>query len=144
MDIVLVCVLVLSGVIVLLRLAARRRAQGLADLLSTGDAPTWPVFLLDGGDVVPYASVAELTKDVEAWMGTQPVAWLDGEGRPVRLLTRGRITVGVELSGEPPMPERLRRALARYLAAMGAPAPEDADLPAYAQAAASIIERSGR
>jgi hypothetical protein len=104
-----------------------------------------PIFLLDGGDVIVFATVTQACQDIESWMADQPVEFYDALARPLQLNVEGEATSGLSVRRGGPEPEHLRDALTTYLREVGGEVPDAEDITAFARAAArNIVERETR
>jgi hypothetical protein len=98
-----------------------------------------PVFLLDGGDVIVFETVAHACRDIEPWMVDQPVEFYDAVARPLELIVDGEVTSGLSVRRGGPEPEHLRDALTTYLREIGGEVPTAEDITAFARAASRNI-----
>ena len=113
-------------------------------------APQWPVFLLDGNDVVVVAEPSVVQRELEPFLLDQPVEFYDALGRPLRLtveregrtLLVRRERMHLEVASDAVQGQRLRSALTRYLQASGRVVPEESGLLAFTTAAATLIRPS--
>lgn len=116
----------------------------------SGD-PTWPVFCLDGANVVVVWAPTEVPIALDPVLVDEPVKLIDSRGRRLRkvvsepkgrrwLFRYGPEIIGVELDAEgTDDSELLRQTLTGYLRAAGGVIPATDDIEAFARAAAPLI-----
>lgn len=113
--------------------------------------PAWPVFCLDGGDVIVVSSAAEVPVALDPVLVDEPVNLIDSKGRRLRKVisepqTRWRffrpapeiVAVQVDEDGADDS-ELLRRTLMASLSASGLEVEPAQDIESFARAAAELI-----
>lgn len=116
----------------------------------SGD-PTWPVFVLDGGDVIVVWTAADIPVALDPVLVDEPVNLIDSKGRRLRkvisqpegrrwLMRGAPEIVAVEVDdGGADDSELLRRTLTAYLSASGAQIDPTDDIESFTRAAAPLI-----
>jgi hypothetical protein len=113
--------------------------------------PSWPVFCLEGADVIVVESAEHLPIALDPVLVDEPVTLVDAAGRRLRKVVsqperrRWRLfqdapeIIGVEVVDGEDESELLRRTLSAYLATCGVRIDDGDDIETFAQEAARHI-----
>ncbi len=116
--------------------------------------PLWPVFCIDGRDVIVVRDAAEVRIALDPVLTDQPIRLLDAKGRRLRKIVStperrrrfffhywvGPEITGVEVASDEDCSELLRQVLTAYLSASGVTIDSGGDIEPFARRAASFIE----
>ena len=128
----------------------RARATRQSPLVSI--EPSWPIFCLDGADVIVVESAADLPIELDPVLADQPVTLVDASGRRLRKIVSqpqkkrhwwsieyAPEIIGVEVIEGDDLSELLRQTLASYLKGSGVIIDESHDIESFARQAARSI-----
>lgn len=126
-------------------------AIGLGHSWSVSVEPTWPIFCLDGADVIVVEAPSDVPIELDPVLVDEPVTLVDAAGRLLkkvvsqpkrrrwRLFENAPEILGVEVVHGEDATDTLRRALVAYLEASGICIEDSDDIETFAREAARHI-----